>query len=235
LPAAPGGLAATTGAVPLAVVALVTFGALVSSTLHLDRLLITYLLILFGLVFTAYPLDALKSDWKFMIKGIQPWKLILIGTIGLVGFIGISTYAILQTSRIGILVAVILILSVVCYNLETPIWFHNKYGFAISWGSLAITASYFYQTIQLNWIMIPLAVTGFIIAMQEWFTTNTKSPIQQSLTKLKTINYLPIDELAVMTREKNRVIIRKETFRITNLYCYSLFSLSMTLLMWRIL
>lgn len=220
---------------PLAVIALVTYGALVSPTIHLDRLAITYLLVLFGLVLTAYPLDALKSDWKFMIKGIQPWKLISIGALGLAGFIAISAYAIIQTSRIGILVAVVLILAVVCYNLETPSWIHNKYGFAITWGSLAIVASYFYQSIQLNWIMIPLGVTGFIIAMQEWYTTNTKSPIQQSLTKLKTINYLPIDELAVATREKNRITIRKETFRITSIYCYANLSLALTLLAWRVL
>lgn len=219
---------------PLAVLALVTFGAVVSPSFHLDRLLISFLLVFFGLVLVAYPIDAIYSDWSKFILYIKFKYIIIMIFIGVGGFLITAIYAILNTTLLGIIVAALLMFAIVTYNSEKPKWAHNRYGFAVAWGAGPMAASYAYQTLTLNWIMIPLAVTGFLIAMQEWFTTNTKSPIQQAITKLKTYNKLPVDDMMPMTREKERVIIRKETFRVTNLMCYSLFSLAMTLMLWRL-
>lgn len=207
---------------PLAVVALTTIGACVSPQIHIDRLIITYLLILFGLVFAAYSFDALASDWKFLIRGIQQWQLILLALIGLMGFIGISIYATIKTSLIGILVALVLITFIVTYNLEVPKWLHNKWGFAISWGGFVTIASYYYQSLQISLIMIPLFLTGFLFAIMEYHTTNTHSILQRGITSLN--KEMP-----------ERKLMRKETFTITSLMCYSLFTLSMTLLMYRLL
>ena len=204
---------------PLAVVGLVSIGAALSPTIHLDRLLITYLLLFFGLVMAAYAFDAMYADWRPMIKNIQQWKLWTIALIGMSSFIGISIYAIITTSITGIVVALILITSVVCYNLEHPKWFHNKWGFGLSWGAASIVASFYYQSLQVSWLMMPLAITGFILAIQEWYTTNTKSPIQHY------INVLGVKE--------SRRHVRKETFRITSIYCYSILMIGITLLMWR--
>jgi hypothetical protein len=206
---------------PLAVVALVSIGAVVSPVIHIDRLFITYLLILFGLIMVAYPLDALFSDWKFRIKSISSNQLIGLAVIGTLGYSVTAAYAIYHTSLTGIIVAIFIGFFLISYNSEHPKWIHNKWGFAISWGGLPIIASYYYQSLQINWIMIPLFISGFLLAMQEWYTTNTKSVIQQKL------NHLAVDEM--------RKTIRKETFRSTTLMCYTQFAFAITLLAWRII
>jgi hypothetical protein len=207
---------------PLAVVAETTIAAVVAPHLYLNRLLITWILILFGLVMAAYSFDALASDWKHLIHGIKQWQLVLLALIGVSGFIGICIYAIITTSITGIVVAIILLIFVLCYNLEVPKWFHNKYGFSISWGSFVCVSSYYYQSLKLDLIMIPLAIFGFLIAMQEWHQTNTKSPAQQAINNLS--RELP-----------ERKILRKQTFIMTSYMCYSLFLLSITLLFWKII
>ena len=94
--------------------------------------------------------------------------------------------------------------------------------------------------------MIPLFIKCFIIAIKQWYTTNTKSPIQKKITEVKE---LMICFGYAYTRENHkdylsasgyvsafwaRKDIRKETFRITSIYCYSLFMIGMTLLTWKI-
>jgi mannose/fructose/N-acetylgalactosamine-specific phosphotransferase system component IIC len=203
------------------VIALATFGAICSPTLHLARLIITYLLILFGLVLAAYSLDALASDWKHLIKEIPKWQLETLAIAGIIMFLVVASWATITTSWSGLLVTFILIISVFCYNLERPKWFHNIWGFAVTWGALVPVLSYYYQSLQLSFILIPLAITGFLIAMEEWYCTNTHSPMQQAIG-------------TILKENPERRALRKETFRVTSLMCYSLFSLSMTLLLWRI-
>jgi hypothetical protein len=221
---------------PLALIAIVTYGAVVSPTIHINRLAITYLLILFGLVFAAYSFDAMYADWRPMIKNIKQSTLWLIAIVGISGFASIATYAIIKTSFYGIIVAVLLMFFIVAYNLEIPKWIHNKYGFAISWGSLAIIGSYYYQTLTVDWMYIPLFITGFLIALQEWYTSNTHSPIQENISKLKHWHnaFNNTTFVVVGDIEVSRKIVRKETFRITSLFCYTNFAIAMMLLMWRL-
>jgi len=204
---------------PLAVIAIVTFGAIVSPTIYINRLIITYLLVLFGLVLAAYSLDALSADWKFLIVDIPKWLLYTLAGIGIAGFIITAGYAIITTSLTGIIVAIILLTSVVSYNLEIPKIVHNQYGFSLSWGAAAIISSYYYESLQISWFIVLLGITGFLIGMQEWYTTNTKSPMQKAISNIIT---------------PERKVLRKNTFLSTNLMCYSLFALSMTLLAWRL-
>jgi hypothetical protein len=206
---------------PLAVIALCTIGSIVTPTVHLDRLIITYLLVIFGLVFAGYSLDALYADWRPLITGIKQWQLWTLTTIGIVSFIGISIYATITTSITGIAVLLILIISIVCYNLEIPKWVHNRWGFSLTWGALPIVLSYYYQSLTISILMLPMGLTGFLLAFQEWNTTNTKSPMQQTIGELS-------------KTDPQRRILRKETFKITSIYCYSLFALAMTLLAWRL-
>lgn len=213
---------------PLAVIGLVTYGAAFSPLIHIDRLIITYLLVLFGLVLTAYPLDALYSDWSDKISRDVKIYLPMIFIIGASGFITLSIYAILKTSLTGIVVTLVLMFFLVAYNMEKPKWIHNKWGFAVSWGGFVVIASYYYQSLQLNWIMIPLFIFGMLMALTEWFTTNTKSPIQQAISQMK----MDINEPDNF--EYQRKTIRKQTFWITSLWCYANFFFAMTLLMWRL-
>jgi hypothetical protein len=239
---------------PLAVIAEATIAAVLAPHLFIQRLVITYLLIIFGLVLAAYSLDALASDWKHLIKEIPKWQLETLAIVGIIMFLVIASWATVTTSWSGLLVTTILIISVLCYNLERPKWFHNKYGFAITWGGLVPILSYYYQSLEINFIMIPLFITGFLIAMQEWYCTNTKSPMQQAITYLKYDNVMlnwtfptivPAQGGGVINGPKTlesfrdeymkyRRIIRKETFKVTSLMCYSLLMLSMTLLIWRV-
>jgi hypothetical protein len=207
---------------PLTVVAIVTIAAALSPHISILRLLITYLLIFFGLVLAAYALDALSSDWSHLIKDINPDYLRLMGLVGLLGFIGTATWQIMAVSYYLIIPAISILTFVVCYNVEKPRWFHNKWGFSVSWGGLIASGSYYYQTLSLNWIMIPLFLIGFLIAMQEYYSTNTHSSMQQAIGKID--RSMP-----------ERRLLRKESFKVTSLMCYSWFTLAMTLLAWRLL
>jgi hypothetical protein len=211
---------------PSAVISIVTYGAVVAQKINLQRLGITYLLIFFGLVCAAYAFDALVADWRDQLKDVSRKILFLIASIGVVGFLFTVVYAIQQSAWFGVIVAGLLMIFIITYNLEIPKWMHNKWGFAIAWGGVPAAASYLYQTLTLNWIMLPLFGVGILLAFQEWFTTNTKSPIQTHLTNLKELSS---DKANAIRKE-----IRKQTFLITSLFCYSNFALAMTLLVWRI-
>jgi hypothetical protein len=206
---------------PLAVVSIVTFGAILAPHIIIQRLLLTYLMILFGLVLGAYSIDALKSDWKFLIKDIPEKFLKILALIGVLGFLSIALYETFTISLTGIVPTILIAASVVLYNSNNK-YLHNKYGFALTWGSLISISSYYYQTLSLNIILIPLALASFLIAMQEWYTTNTKSPAQLAIGVIPKM--LP-----------QRKILRKETFRMTSLMCYSNFVLAITILMWRLI
>jgi hypothetical protein len=211
---------------PLAVVAITTYGAVVSPEINIKRLLITYLLILFGLVFAAYSFDALVADWKDKINDISSKTLLGIALLGITGFFLVAAYAIIYSVWWGVFVALILAVFVICYNLEKPKWFHNKWGFAVGWGAVPIMGSYLYQSLSVNWIMLLLFLVGILLALQEWYLTNTKARIQKDLSMLKSFT--------TQESELLRKDIRKQTFWVTSLFCYVNFTLSMTLLVWRI-
>ena len=204
---------------PLAVISIVTYGAVVSSTFSLNRLLLTYLMVFFGLVLAAYSIDALYSDWKDLIT-ISDNTLKTIAIIGLVGFIVIAVYETLIISLTGIIVTVLIVAAVVLYNTNNK-YLHNKYGFAITWGSMISVLSYYYQSLSFSAVLIPLFIASFLIAMQEWYTTNRSSPMQKEITS--------------MDKGDSRRIMRKETFRSTALMCYSNFMIAITLLTWKII
>lgn len=222
---------------PLALIGIVTIGAVFSPSIHLNRLIITYLLVIFGLVLGAYAFDAMYADWRPVIQNISQTTLWIIAIVGVSGFASIATYAIIKTSLTGIIVAIVLMFFIITYNLEFPKWIHNKWGFSVAWGATPIIASYYYQSLTINWIMILLGITGFIFAYEEWHTTNTKSPIQKRISDLKIsvkwMHNIQYDTIVEML-ELDRKFIRKETFKITSIYCYSLFTLGMTLLIWRL-
>lgn len=205
---------------PLTVVGMVTIGAVLSPTFYINRLIVTYLLILFGLVMAAYSLDARCADWKFLIKDIPQWQLEALGVGGVCGFVLIATYAILNTSMTGIIVAIFLMFFIVAYNIELPKWIHNKYGFAISWGSASMIGSYFYQSLSVNIMLVPLGIVGFLIALQEWYLGNTRSGLQQGIS--------------AMERSQNRKDMRKASFTALSFMCYAWFSVGMLLLFWRL-
>lgn len=206
---------------PLAVVGVASIGAALSPVLYIQRLVISYSLILSALVLIGYPLDAKYSDWKFLITDIQKWlKYIII--IGIVVTALLWIYSVMITNDTIILLGVIYLAGIVAYNTEYPKILHTKGGFAISWGGATAVGSYYFQSLQLNWVIIPLFITGVIISLQEWYTSNTGSPMQKSISKLEKSN-------------SERRLLRKETFHITTLYSYTIFTIGVTLVLWRII
>ena len=202
---------------PLAVISIVTYGAILSPVFNLWRLVLTYLMVFFGLVLAAYSIDALYSDWKDLIS-LSDNVLKATAIVGLIGFIVVAAYETVVISWTGIIVTLLIVAAVILYNTNNK-YLHNKYGFSVTWGGMVAVLSYYYQSLSIGIIVIPLFITAFLIAMQEWYTTNRAAPIQKEISK--------------MEKGETRRLLRRETFRSTSLMCYSNIMIAITLLTWR--
>ena len=197
---------------PLCVFSFATLGAIISPTLHFDRLLWTFLAVFASLCLASYSFDELKGrPWRTTVPESQ---LLALGWTGLAISVLTGIYLALTISPILLAWIPPSGFVILAYNMELfKGRFHNSWTFALGWGGIPTLGSFFLQTLTINLAAILVAVAIVVFSLAIWTLNHELRPDLDALQEMA--GKLNSDAIAI------RRSARRKIWNITKIMCYS--------------
>jgi len=198
---------------PLCVFSFVTLGAIISPTVHFDRLLWTFLAVFASLCLASYSFDELKGrPWRTAIPENQ---LLALGWTGLAISVLTGIYLALTISPILLAWIPPSGFVILAYNME-PFKgrFHNSWTFALGWGGIPTLGSFFLQTLTINLAAILVAVAVVVFSLAIWTLNHEFRPDLDALQEMAG----KFNSAAIAIRRS----AKRKIWNITKIMCYSI-------------
>lgn len=210
---------------PVCVFSIATIGASLAPRIYLDRLLLTYLAIFFGLCMASYAFDELTGrPWRTKIPSWQLW------VVGVSGFMGVLAVGAYLTSAVGlglIPIVFLILFFILAYNLELFHGrFHNGYSFAVSWGGLTCLGSYYLQAVNITLSAFTASFIATLFSFGLWLL------IHEGRERLDPELFTPSHrDIAIRARRE----LRSTIWRVVKIFSATVFLVAASMLSYRLL
>ena len=198
---------------PLCVFSFATLGAVIAPTVHVDRLLLTYLVVFTSLCLASYSFDELKG--RPLRTTIPENQLRALGWAGFAVSLLTGLYLAFTISPVLLAWIPPSVFIILTYNMELfQGRFHNGTVFSIGWGGIPTLGSYFLQTLTISVSAVLIAVAMVVFSLAIWTLNHEFRP---DLDALKEMATMP-DGNALGTRRSTR----RRIWNITKILCYAI-------------